>query len=672
MKKVSTILVFILMVAMVFALHSVENAKAASVPLSQKGGAIIIESGATYTFRDSIISGKSKERGGAIYISSGATLIMESGTIEGCTATYGGGIYVEAGATCTITGGTIKNCKATFGPAIYIEAGANFSCTSPDINPDEIIDANQMFHIGTIPSGVSVKRNGVEVVSNSEIYANEILEITYDAKENYFVDCNVTGAVSLGENKYRVIGDIEITYSEQEATNGKLIFTQSGDHYMVRGTASARDDVVIPSYYNGLPVTEIEVVGFLTSYYITSVSIPSTVTTIGAGAFSSCYALKSVNIPNGVTVIQRDTFNNCTALTGINIPDSVVTIEDGAFFGCKISKLTIGDSLATVSSVFSGFTISELRITASNCPDFTSDTSPFNMSSSAKVTFSSNVKRIPGYLFKNPKNVKTLEIEEGVKSIGSHAFYECTGLTSLTIPKSVETIEDYAFYHCSGIGKLVIGPNLASVGYLAFAYNDTSSIIVDTNNKRYTSRDGSGRECNVLVDTTTKTLLNGSDGVVIPSDGSVTSIDDYAFYYCHTNSDYTVIIPDEIITIGKCAFVCYHMSTVKIGNGLQSIGEKAFINSYSNYNYKIKTVYYHGKSAGWNKLKANIATGNDELLNASLSYISTSLFAPENAEDTQVKVEKNTKDHFDFLKGKEDCEFVDNKKFVLKFVKNKK
>ena len=50
---------------------------------------------------------------------------------------------------------------------------------------------------------------------------------------------------------------------------------------------------------------------------LTSVTIPDSVTNIGADAFSGCSSLTSVTIPNSVTSIGSGTFYGCTSLTSV-------------------------------------------------------------------------------------------------------------------------------------------------------------------------------------------------------------------------------------------------------------------------------------------------------------------------------------------------------------------
>ena len=63
---------------------------------------------------------------------------------------------------------------------------------------------------------------------------------------------------------------------------------------------------------------------------LASITIPGSVTSIGAGAFWSCSGLTSITIPDSVTSIGDRAFSSCTGLASITIPDSVTSIGDYA------------------------------------------------------------------------------------------------------------------------------------------------------------------------------------------------------------------------------------------------------------------------------------------------------------------------------------------------------
>lgn len=76
--------------------------------------------------------------------------------------------------------------------------------------------------------------------------------------------------------------------------------------------------------------------------------IPNTVTSIGENAFCGLSDLTSIEIPESVISIGAGAFSFCFNLTGdLTIPNSVETIGSGAFFQCSgfDGTLTIGESV---------------------------------------------------------------------------------------------------------------------------------------------------------------------------------------------------------------------------------------------------------------------------------------------------------------------------------------
>jgi hypothetical protein len=67
---------------------------------------------------------------------------------------------------------------------------------------------------------------------------------------------------------------------------------------------------------------------------LSSVSIPGSVTSIGADMFQGHTGLTNVTIANGVTSIGLDAFEGCTGLTNVTIPGSVTSIGNFAFSDC--------------------------------------------------------------------------------------------------------------------------------------------------------------------------------------------------------------------------------------------------------------------------------------------------------------------------------------------------
>ena len=98
-----------------------------------------------------------------------------------------------------------------------------------------------------------------------------------------------------------------IEAKKREYTKG-VVFTQRGNSCHVVGYEGKARNVVIPSIYNDLPVTEISVFAFDGNDMIESVIIPNTVTSIGDYAFRGCKRLDRIEIPDSVVNIGVKVF----------------------------------------------------------------------------------------------------------------------------------------------------------------------------------------------------------------------------------------------------------------------------------------------------------------------------------------------------------------------------
>ncbi len=387
-----------------------------------------------------------------------------------------------------------------------------------------------------------------------------------------------------------------LALSVNAASVEDLTFTlnSEGTEYSVSGfNRRASGEVVIPSSYNGLPVTHIAREAFY-NCNVTKVVIPSGVTDIGEYAFYWCRALETIVIPNTVTSIGYEVFYNCLSLENITIPSSVTSIGEKSFEYCKkivkaidgiqyVGNWIVGAEASITNAKIKSGTVGIATGTFKNCINLTS------------ITIPGTVKVLQSYIFSECENFKTVVISEGVTSIGEYAFYGCINLENINIPNSVTSIGEYAFSQCEKIfdtvndicyvDKWVIGYDGSgnavirdgSVGIASYAFNwcnalksislpdsvknignafyscdNLENITVDINNKYYSSKG------NCLVDIRTKTLIVGCDTTVIPDDGSVESIGDYAFMNRNMSQ---IIIPDSVNSIHENAFYkCYNLT----------------------------------------------------------------------------------------------------------------
>ncbi|MBR1683735.1 MAG: leucine-rich repeat protein [Clostridia bacterium] len=81
-----------------------------------------------------------------------------------------------------------------------------------------------------------------------------------------------------------------------------------------------------------------------------TLTIPSSVGSIGTYAFSGCSALISITLPEGITSIPGRAFQNCSSLTSVVIPSTVTAIATGAFTGSALSELSLPEDIDTVGN----------------------------------------------------------------------------------------------------------------------------------------------------------------------------------------------------------------------------------------------------------------------------------------------------------------------------------
>ena len=105
-------------------------------------------------------------------------------------------------------------------------------------------------------------------------------------------------------------------------------------------------------------VTSIGYYAFSGFSNITSITVPSSVESIGWGAFSLCPNLKNVYFEENSQImgINPGTFYNCSSLTSITIPSSVREISNSAFEGCGgLTSIVIPESVISIGlNAFAG------------------------------------------------------------------------------------------------------------------------------------------------------------------------------------------------------------------------------------------------------------------------------------------------------------------------------
>ena len=82
---------------------------------------------------------------------------------------------------------------------------------------------------------------------------------------------------------------------------------------------------------------------------LTSLSLPSSLTSIEYYAFYGCSGLTSLSLPSGITSIDWNAFSGCSGLTSLTLPSSLTSIDSGAFSGCSgLTSLSLPSGLTSI------------------------------------------------------------------------------------------------------------------------------------------------------------------------------------------------------------------------------------------------------------------------------------------------------------------------------------
>ena len=371
--------------------------------------------------------------------------------------------------------------------------------------------------------------------------------------------------------------------SWQLSSSGTLLFTGSGAMNDYSTTSWNNYAPWNPLKYTALNntqriilsegATSVGAAAFYALDRVSSVSLPSTLRTIGDYAFDGCRALTEITIPEGVTRIGSNAFVYCTMLTSVTIPATVNSIGTYAFSQCRaLTDVWFGGTLPEWTALTSGNDIgfpenvtvhTATKRTQGSCGtnltwslwsngtlliqgtgamnDYSSSSSaPWRYETYDRVVIAEGVTSVGDYAF-SYSSCADFTLPSTLTRIGSSAFAN-SRISALTLPNCNVNLENYAFYYCTNLSSISFGSGAVTIG---------------------TSSDGSGsvfHHCDALT------------SVTIPANVSL-KYSNMLFEHCENLETATVRSP----ILGSYTFeCCLSLRSVNL-SGVQTVGNGTFL-----------------------------------------------------------------------------------------------
>ncbi len=154
--------------------------------------------------------------------------------------------------------------------------------------------------------------------------------------------------------------------------------------------------------------------------YLTSITLPSTLTTLSVNAFMGCGNLYDITLPSSLTAIPDNAFNGCINLVALNLPSGITSIGSGAFNGCtQLALINLPDAIQTIGG--SAFRYCQLT---------------------PSLSLPSNLIVLDGYAFGNCTNLTTVYFNSTLNTLHRNAFYQSSSITDIYVPWSEGAISN--------------------------------------------------------------------------------------------------------------------------------------------------------------------------------------------------------------------------------------
>lgn len=196
------------------------------------------------------------------------------------------------------------------------------------------------------------------------------------------------------------------------------------------------------------------------------------------------------------------------------------------------------------------------------------DRKTFAGTSVNKVVIPDTVKEIGNYAFYNCKSLEEVVLPDGITQIGAAVFYGCSSLKKINWPSSMNYVPPEMFFNCKSLSDFSIFKDIEIIGSSAFrgctglTVDDFGSKLREIGAGAFTTGDVSGDESRTVLITDTDLSEN------------LEYIGCKAFLSIQSLTELT--IPEKVCVIGEGAFEMTMLEKVEIKAPLKEIRDNVF------------------------------------------------------------------------------------------------